>query len=124
MIKILFILFLSVIVKCQTVVTDTTNLILVRFSEPMLISSLLKEKFSIKDSLNNNYKIYRIGIYPDTTSVVLETERLPYNRTIEVRATDVKDKAGNSIADKNKAFFIFIGYNKTNKPPTINFERK
>lgn len=124
MIKFILTLLFAFIVKGQTVVTDTTTLVVVRFSEQILITTLIKERFSISDSLNNNYKIHRLGIYPDTTAVVLETERLPYNRTIKIEVNGIKDMAGNEIAENNKAFLIFIGYKKINKPNDIRLERR
>lgn len=124
MIKFILTLLFAFIVKGQTVVTDTTTLVVVRFSEQILITTLIKERFSISDSLNNNYKIHRLGIYPDTTAVVLETERLPYNRTVKIEVNGIKDMAGNEIAENNKAFLIFIGYKKINKPNDIRLERR
>lgn len=116
----LFLLFYSFSFAQTVSVTDTTSLIKLQFSEPMLLSSLTKDKFSVFDSLKQ-YKIYRLFVIAsDTSAVALETERLHYKTIITVKADSVKDKAGNLIKDENKTFLIFNGLDTSRvKKPII-----
>jgi len=111
------------------VFTDSTSVILLRFNEPMSMDGLLdKSNYSITDELNHIKKIYRIGLvtqadtmfFNDTSAVVLISERLDYKTVYTIKARNVKDRAGNLIADKNWAVTIFEGLNrKISKPNPV-----
>lgn len=122
----LFSIILFPVLLYAQVFTDSTSVILLRFNEPMSMDGLLdKSNYSIADELNHIKKIYRIGLvtqadtmfFNDTSAVVLISERLDYKTVYTIKARNVKDRAGNLIADKNWAVTIFEGLNrKISKP--------
>lgn len=108
-----------------SVQSDTTSVILLEFSETMSIEGLLNvSNYQITDSIKN-YRIFSIGIVKsidgiqtkDTSLIALVSGRLPYRTEFWVIVTGVKDKAGNLIGDKNKAWFYFDGF-RPNRIPT------
>lgn len=112
--------------------SDTTSVILVKFSETMSIEGLLDVSNYKITSEGTEYKIYKIGVVnkiddvtpKDTSMVALITERLPYRKEFLVAVKNVKDKAGNVIGAKNTAWFYFNGF-APNKVaiPTIELKK-
>lgn len=101
--------------------SDTTSVILLKFSEPMSMDSLLFAG-NYKVQLDNSqevFSIYKIGLLKeeqdsagnivnsDTSKIVLVTERLPYKKTFIISASNVKDRAGNLIDSEHKAVWYF-----------------
>lgn len=113
--------------------SDTTSVIVLEYSEPMSIDSLLYAGNYMVLSADDGkiWKIYKVGIVkqlqdstgninlPDTTMVALVTERLPYRKSFNISADNVKDRAGNLVDPNHKTVWFFHnGYapNKVNTP--------
>lgn len=99
--------------------TDTTNVVLIEFSENMSIEGLLDvNNYSIVDENNKSWIIYRVGIVSeldgiiisDTSLVALVSERLAYRGEYTITAVNVKDKAGNVIEGNNSAWYFYNGF--------------
>ena len=117
--------------------SDTTNVILLEFSEPMAIDSLLYTgNYMVLCNDTSDHKIYRIhkvGIVreldsiqiADTTLIALITDRVPYRKSFNVFAKNIKDRAGNYIDSTKSVWFFHNGFvpNKL-QIPGINLRRK
>lgn len=113
--------------------SDTTSVILIEYSEPMSIDGLLYSG-NYKVLSNDDGKIWKIHkvklvkslkdstgniTIPDTTMIALITERLPYKKTFQISAANVKDRAGNLVDPNHRTVWLFYnGYapNKFIKP--------
>lgn len=106
--------------------SDTTSVILLEYSEPMSMDSLLYAGNYMVLTVDDGkvWKIHKVGlvkeipdslgniIISDTTLVALVTERLPYRKHFEISAANVKDRAGNLVdPDHKTVWFFFNGYN-------------
>jgi hypothetical protein len=114
--------------------SDTTSVILIEFSKPMSIDSLLYEgnyMVLYADTTEHKiFRIYKVGIVTeldsiqiaDTTLVCLITEKLPYRKSYYVGAKNIGDREGNLINENKYVWFFFNGYvpNKYGSP-VVNF---
>ena len=113
--------------------SDTTSVILLEYSEPMSMDSLLHSGNYMILTVDDGkvWKIHKVGlvkelkdstgnlVIADTTLVALVTERLPYRKHFEISAANVKDRAGNLVDPNHKTvWFFFNGFapNKFPKP--------
>lgn len=129
--KTIIILILSIITT-NAQYSDTTSVITVTFNESMSIEGLLnKNNYSVIDETGKSWKIHRVGIVreidgqviADTSMIAIVTERLAYNKQYRITANNVKDKAGNTIANYNWALVYFQGFKPSIKTPTVNIRK-
>lgn len=127
---IIFIIFSIITINAQY--SDTTSIITMTFNESMSIEGLLDtNNYSVIDETGKSWKIHRIGIVreidgqviSDTSIIAIITERLAYNKQYRITANNVKDKAGNTIANYNWALIYFQGYKPSIKTPTVNIRK-
>jgi len=84
-----------------------TSKILLRFSEPMShegIFNILNYKI-IKDDLTP-VKIYKIGVVPGDSAVVLYTEKYIDKNGYRIIVSNLKDKSGNLINSEHNTVFL------------------
>lgn len=137
----LIILFITILTATNLYAqwTDTTSVIMLKFSEPMKIEGLLNpDNYQVKTFGENKFwQIYNVGlvnsyrdssgnvIQGDSSSIVLVVEKLPYKKTYEITANNVEDKAGNIInPEGKKILYYFNGYAPEKFPNnTVNFDK-
>lgn len=107
---------------------DTASVVLVEFNENMSTEGLRDvNNYRMFDKDSNDVKIYNIGIVnmldgyqiADTSLVALITEKLLNKNEYNVIVSNVKDKSGNLIGDKNTGWFYFNGYVPNKIPAPI-----
>jgi hypothetical protein len=105
--------------------SDTTSVILLEYSEPMSMDSLLHTGNYMVLTVDDGkvWRIHKVAlvkelkdsagnlVVADTSLIALVTEKLPYRKHFEIRAANVKDKAGNLVDPEHKTvWFFFNGF--------------
>ena len=76
---------------------------LIRFNEPMSHDGIFDIKnYSIYRDESTLIAIYKVGVVPGDTAVVLFTEKYIPSTTYKIIINNLKDKAGNLISDNHK----------------------
>lgn len=108
-------------------VTDSTNIILLKFSEPININDALNiNNYTIKDNTNKTLQVKKVGVVknanPINSEVALIVNRLEYKKSYTITVVNVRDTANNYIAQDNKITFYFSGYSPSMKKTQINIK--
>lgn len=100
---ILFSLTASELIAQQSV--DTSK-VLVKFSEPMSRDGILNtENYNLFQDDNTPITIYKVGVVPGDTAVVLYTEKYNPGSSYKLIINNLKDKSGNLISESHKMAF-------------------
>lgn len=84
------------------VISHDTSKVLVKFNEPMSregIFDISNNKILCED--NHELKIYKVGLVEGDTAVVFFTETHKPSKAYRIIVSNLKDKAGNLISQKN-----------------------
>ena len=108
-------------------VNDSTNIILLKFSEPINVNDALNiNNYIIKDNTNKTLQIKKVGVVknanPINSEVALIVNRLEYKKSYTITVTNVRDTANNYIGQNNKITFYFSGYSPSMKKTQINIK--
>lgn len=108
MYKLILLLFLSIFPSASVFsqqFTDTSVVIL-KFNEPMSREGIFNtSNYSIFRNDSTPIAIYKVGIVPGDTAVVLYTEKHLTQFTYKIIINNLRDKAGNLINENHKIAF-------------------
>lgn len=94
------------------------------YSEKMQLETILdKNNYTLYDQSMQIRPIDRVGAINDSI-VVLFVPFLDYKTNYLVKVVNVKDVAGNYIADKNFAWFRFDGFDTNQTKPNLKIRSK
>jgi len=97
----IFCLFFAIDITAQQV-TDTSK-VLIRFNEPMSHDGIFDiHNYSIYRGDSTSISIYKVGVVPGDTAVVLFTEKYIPDASYKVIINNLKDKSGNVISQDHK----------------------
>lgn len=83
-----------------------TSKILVKFNEPMSREGIFNiDNYIIYRDESTPIVIYKVGVVPGDTAVVLYTEEYLPNSSYKIIINNLRDKAGNIISDSHKMAF-------------------
>lgn len=100
-----FLIFLFSFEAQPQSVTDTSK-ILLRFSEPMSRTGIFDiSNYTILKDDSIQVRIFKIGVVPGDTAIVLFTEKQIPNSKYKVIIHNLKDKAGNLINENHNVAF-------------------
>jgi hypothetical protein len=81
--------------------TDTSK-VLLRFSEQMSREGIFDiANYQIIDTANRQIRIYKVGIVPGDSAVVLFTENTVKDGPVKISVINLKDKSGNLISENH-----------------------
>ena len=101
----LIIITLLVIIFIPTFAQERsdTSKVLISFNEPMSHEGIFNvDNYHIYNEDSNPVKIYKIGIAPGDSTVVLFTEKQNPKYSYTIVIDNLKDKSGNSISESHK----------------------
>lgn len=83
-----------------------TSKVLVKFNEPMSREGIFNiENYSIYNEDGTPITIYKVGVVPGDTAVVLFTEKHLAQSSYKIIIYNLRDKAGNIISEGHKMAF-------------------
>ncbi|MDP2365395.1 MAG: hypothetical protein Q8M94_16700 [Ignavibacteria bacterium] len=86
-------------------ITDTSK-VLVKFNEPMSRDGIFNtDNYVIYRNDTTPIAIYKVGIVPGDTAVVLFTEKHCPQSSYKIIINNLKDKSGNIISESHKMAF-------------------
>ena len=103
---IIFTLVLSYSQDTYSQQTSDTSKVLVKFNEPMSRDGIFDiNNYVIYKDEATQIAIYKVGIVPGDTAVVLFTEKHFPQSTYKIIINNLKDKSGNLISENHKIAF-------------------
>ena len=103
---IIFTLVLSYSQDTYSQQTSDTSKVLVKFNEPMSRDGIFDiNNYVIYKDEATQISIYKVGIVPGDTAVVLFTEKHFPQSTYKIIINNLKDKSGNLISENHKIAF-------------------
>ena len=105
MLKIIFPVVLIIIISFNLSAQQQpdTSKVLVRFNEPMSRDGIFNiENYVIYRDDSTPIAIYKVGIVPGDTAVVLYTEGYLPKSSYKIIINNLRDKAGNIISENHK----------------------
>lgn len=85
--------------------TDT-SMVLLKFNEPMSRDGIFNtDNYTIYGDDSTPIAIYKVGIVPGDTAVVLYTEKHVAQSSYKIIVNNLRDKAGNLISENHKIAF-------------------
>jgi len=86
--------------------TRDTSKVLVKFNEPMSHEGIFNtENYIIYRNDETPIAIYKVGVVPGDTAVVLFTEKYLPEYSYKLIINNLRDKAGNIISENHKLAF-------------------
>ena len=83
-----------------------TSKVLLRFNEPMSREGIFDTaNYAIFREDNTQIRIFKIGVVPGDSAVVLFTEKYIPNGSYKVIINNLKDKSGNTISENHNVAF-------------------
>jgi hypothetical protein len=80
-----------------------TSKVLVTFSEPMSLEGIFDiNNYSILKEDKTPVKIYKVGVVPGDSVIVLFTEKQSSSKSYKLIINNLKDKSGNVISESHK----------------------
>ncbi len=101
-----FTFFLLISVDAYAQQVSDTSKVLIRFNEPMSHDGIFDiQNYSIYRDESTPIAIYKVGVVPGDTAVVLFTEKYVPSTAYKIIINNLKDKAGNIISENHKMAF-------------------
>ncbi|MEO8232228.1 MAG: Ig-like domain-containing protein [Ignavibacteriota bacterium] len=86
--------------------TTDTSRVLVRFNEPMSRDGIFNpDNYTIFRDDSTPIAIYKVGVVPGDTAVVLYTEKHIPQSSYKIIVNNLRDKTGNMISENHKIAF-------------------
>ena len=86
--------------------TSDTSKVLVKFNEPMSRDGIFNiGNYAIFKDETTPIAIYKVGIVPGDTAIVLYTEKHSPQSSYKIIINNLKDKSGNVISENHKIAF-------------------
>ncbi len=108
MFKLILFLFFIIItsVKIFSQQSPDTIMVLLKFNEPMSRDGIFNpDNYTIYRDDSTPIAIYKVGIVPGDTAVVLYTEKHVAQSSYKIIVNNLRDKAGNIISENHKIAF-------------------
>ena len=105
-ISFLLILFTSSSPQLFAQQSTDTSMVLLKFNEPMSRDGIFNpDNYKIYCDDSTPIAIYKVGVVPGDTAVVLYTEKHIPQSSYKVIVNNLRDKAGNIISENHKIAF-------------------
>ncbi len=108
MLKLILLLFLFIIPSAAIFSQQSTDtsMVLLKFNEPMSREGIFNpDNYTIYRDDSTPIAIYKVGIVPGDTAVVLYTEKHVAQSSYKIIVNNLRDKAGNLIRENHKMAF-------------------